>query len=344
MRQLLIGDCHFGIKTNSILWLNQQINFFKTKIFSIIENEHIDRIIFLGDLTDVRYSIEQQIGIELKNLIRTMVNKFKDKEFIMLAGNHDYFSPLEEFAQYNSYQLLFGEEFLKYHPNLIIVDQHPLLTNDGCLILPWYYTENPEHFDEFLYQFDIKHEVNAIFCHADLSIWPGGRIASLYGKPVYSGHIHYIYTDTVANLFNLGAAFSFTFNDVNQKRYVYILGDDYKIEKQIENDLTYRFIRLYNEQIFNEDADIFKNSYVQLCISQSNANKAEYIDQIKYLKITYPDANISPHIIDDGDIDEIQNVSKDMFNTNINTYIKRNIPEHLENKYELITQRVKENR
>ena len=39
---------------------------------------------------------------------------------------------------------------------------------------------------------------------------------------IYSGHIHFCYEDTLANLFNLGSACAFTFNDVNMDKYVYI--------------------------------------------------------------------------------------------------------------------------
>ena len=344
MKQLLIGDCHFGIKTNSVTWLNAQLTYFRTQIYDTIKNEDVDRIVFLGDLTDIRYSIEQQIGIELKNMIREMLDIYKDKEFIMLAGNHDYFSPLEEFAQYNSYELLFGPEFLQCHPNLKFVNQEPYLADDGSLFLPWYWTDNTDHFDELLYQFDMKHEVNAIFCHADLSVWPGARITSLYGKPVYSGHIHYIYEDTDANLFNLGAVFPLTFNDVNQDRFVYILNDDFKVEKKIKNITTFKFIRLYNEQLFDADDDVFHNSYIQLCVTQENINKARYIDQIKYLRLTYPDANIGIHVMDDdADIEELTQITNTGFNTNINKYIEENVPEHLNNKYEIIKQKIKEN-
>ena len=70
MREWLIGDLHFGIKNNSITWLESQIKFFEEQIFNIIKNENLDRIVFLGDVTDIRYSINQQIGIEVKNIIR----------------------------------------------------------------------------------------------------------------------------------------------------------------------------------------------------------------------------------------------------------------------------------
>lgn len=337
MRELVIGDLHFGIKNNSLTWLEQQLNFITNQVFPILENENIDRCIFLGDLTDIRYSINQQVGIELKKLFRTMLNNYPNITFIICAGNHDYYSPLEEFASYNSYELIFGEEFLLVHKNLIIVNQDPYITEDGALFLPWYWTENDNHIDEILYNYDFNDEVKEIFCHTDLSQWPGARIAAFKGTPIYSGHIHFCYEDTLANLFNLGSACAFTFNDVNMDKYVYIL-EDYKIVKKIKNVTTPSFKRLYNEEIFNVTDDMFNNSYVQLCISSNNINKAKYVEQIKELKNTYVDSNIRLHTIDEDT--DMTTLSVATFNTNIETYIEDNIPEYLDEKYQIIKDKI----
>ena len=339
MRELVIGDLHFGIKNNSLTWLEQQINFVNNQIFPLLESENLDRCVFLGDLTDIRYSINQQVGIELKKLFREMLTKFPNITFYICAGNHDYYSPLEEFASYNSYELIFGEEFLEVHKNLIIVNQDPYLTKDGALFLPWYWTENDSHIDEILYNYDFNDEVNEIFCHTDLSQWPGARIAAFKGTPIYSGHIHFVYEDTLANLFNLGSACSFTFNDVNMDKYVYIL-EDYKIVKKVKNVTTPAFRRLYNEEIFDVKPEIFNNSYVQLCISTNNINKAKYVEQIKELKNTYIDSNIRLHTIDEDT--DITTLSVATFNTNIETYIEDNIPDYLDTKYQLIKKQIKE--
>ena len=337
MRELVIGDLHFGIKNNSLTWLEQQLNFITNQVFPILENENIDRCIFLGDLTDIRYSINQQVGIELKKLFRTMLNNYPNITFIICAGNHDYYSPLEEFASYNSYELIFGEEFLIVHKNLIIVNQDPYITEDGALFLPWYWTENDNHIDEILYNYDFNDEVKEIFCHTDLSQWPGARIAAFKGTPIYSGHIHFCYEDTMANLFNLGSACAFTFNDVNMDKYVYIL-EDYEIVKKIKNVTTPSFKRLYNEEIFNVTDDMFNNSYVQLCISSNNINKAKYVEQIKELKNTYVDSNIRLHTIDEDT--DMTTLSVATFNTNIETYIEDNIPEYLDEKYQIIKDKI----
>lgn len=335
MRDLLIGDCHFGIKTNSIFWLNKQLEFFDKTVIPTIKNEHIDRIIFLGDLTDIRYSINQQIGIELKKLIRRIAEF--GKRTIFIAGNHDYYSPLEEFVEYNSYELLFGRDFLQQYKNVSFVTKEPLFEAQS-LFLPWYWTENPEHFDDMLYRYDIKHDVEAIFCHADLTCWPGPRIASIHGKPIYSGHIHWIVEDKICNLHNIGAALSLTFNDVNQDRFIYIL-EDFKIVKKIKNDITPRFIRITNEHIFEDNDSLYDNAYVQLMISSSNINKAEYVDRIKYLKNKYLDSNVRVHIIDSDY--ELENTNIQGLHSNIGQYIEDNIPENLNKKYLYIKDKIK---
>jgi hypothetical protein len=114
------------------------------------------------------------------------------------------------------------------------------------------------------------------------------------------------------------------------------------VVKRVKNNITPQFKQLYNEKIFDANEDVFNNSYVRLCISASNINKAKYIDQIKYLKSTYLDANIRINIIDEFDNGEM--LSVDGFNTNIQTYIEDNIPEHLNNKYEYIKEKMIENK
>ena len=339
MRTLLIGDLHFGIKSNSLTWLDFQKAFFKKQIFKTLEEKQINRCVFLGDIYDIRYSVNQQVGIDLKNIFRYMLDTYKDIEFIIVAGNHDYYSPIEEYRKYNMYELLFGYEFLEKHTNLKIVTDDPLYTDDGSLFLPWYYTDNPKHIDDLLYAYDFSNDVKAIFCHTDLTCWPGPRIASFKGCPIFSGHIHYIYVDEMAHLYNIGAALPLTFDDVNQQRYLYIL-EDFKIVEKIANNTTPRFIRIYNEDIFSITDNMFDNSYVQLCISTNNMNKARYVEQIKYIKNKYVSSTIRVHIIDDTT--NIETLAVNGFNTDIKKYIDSNIPDHLHSKYEMIRDRLNE--
>ena len=120
MRTLVVGDLHIGIKNNSLTWLESQLEFFDKQIFETIQNKDIKRVIFLGDIYDIRYSINQQVGIELQKKVRQMLTQFPDVHFFMIAGNHDYYSPLEEFAEYNLYNILFTEDFLQIRDPLRI--------------------------------------------------------------------------------------------------------------------------------------------------------------------------------------------------------------------------------
>lgn len=339
MRSLVIGDVHFGIKSNNSTWLDYQVRFFKEQVVPVIRENNIDNIIFLGDLFDIRYSMNQQIGIEVRKLIIALVDTFKDKQFIFIAGNHDYYSPLEDLQEYNSYSLLFGNDFLRCHQNVIFVTRDPKLMNEQ-LYLPWYYTENPEHFDSLLYNYKFGVEVKSIYCHTDLAIWPGARITALRGCPVYSGHIHNIQIDEENKLYNLGSACAFTFMDVNEAKYLYII-EDHKIVDKIENVTTPRFKRFYNEEIFTINEDDVKDSFIQLCISTDNINKAAYIDQVKYLKSTYTDASMRVHPIDDT-MSSTTTFAAEGFNTNISQFIDDNMPEYLTVKYEIIKDKLKE--
>lgn len=339
MRDLVIGDLHFGIKTNSINWLEAQLKFFDEQIFKVIEEKHPDRIIFLGDLMDIRYSTNHQIGIEVKKLMRKLGDIYKNP-IIFVAGNHDYYSPLEEFSEYNIYELMFGSEWYLRYPQFKFINKEPYLSDDGSLFLPWYYTENPDHFDDILYQYKMKTEVKVIYCHTDLSIWPGPRITALKGIPVYSGHIHFRIFDETCNLYNLGAALALTFNDVNQDRYIYII-EDYKIKEEIRNNTTFEFKSFVNDEIFTLTNEITNNSYVKLYISTSYINTPNYIERVKELKTSYNYQSMNTREIESEDDIKVSYVSEG-FNTNIKQYIKNNIPEYLNNKYEFITTKLED--
>lgn len=334
MRQLFIGDCHFGIHSNSVVWLENQLKFFNCQFIEILNSKDINRVVFAGDIFDQRYSVNQQIGAEVKKLIRDLVTKYLDIDFYFVAGNHDYYSPLEEFHEYNSYDLIFGEEFSQVHKNVKFINHEPYYDHQGNLYLPWYYTENFQNFSDILYSID--EEVKNIFCHSDLSQWDYSRSIALKNAKVWSGHIHNINEQPDRNLYNLGSMFAFNFSDVNTEKYMYILEDDTIVEK-IENTTTPKFKRFFNEEIFDLTEDDFKNSFIQLCIFSTNINKARYIERIKEIKTKYAEYNVRTQVIDNslGETLEVKG-----FNTNIDNYIEENIPETLKKKFEYIKQKL----
>lgn len=327
MRQLLIGDCHFGKHSNSVTWLETQLKFFNTQFVEVLDNKNINRVVFLGDLFDIRYSVNQQVGLEVKKLLRKLFIKYNNIEFFFISGNHDYYSPLEEFHAYNIYDLIFGEEFTKYYTNVKFIVDEPLFDHNN-LYLPWYYAENFNHFSETFYS--IEENIENVFCHADLTGWDYSRTTLLKNAKVWSGHIHGIVEDYERNLYNIGAMFSFDYNDVNMIKYMYILDGNNLVEK-IENITTPRFKRFFNEDIFTLTDEDFENSFVSLCIYSSNINKIKYIERLKEIKIKYD--NVRKEVIDNNSGETVQ---LSYFNANIDQYIENNVPEYLNDKYERI--------
>lgn len=324
---------HFGIKTNNLTWLELQKKFVEQIIDKSIDGH--DRVVFLGDLFDIRYSVNTLVGCEVKKLVRRLLNKHRDVQFVFVAGNHDYYSPVIDFEEYNAYELAFGEEFVEAYPNMQIVSSLPLL-KDRTLFLPWYFTEDDARYEatmkEYRGQFDI------VYCHTDCEHWSDAKAALKGDATVYSGHIHYPYVNIENRLFNLGAACAFTFNDVNSHRFLYTI-ENGKITDKIENDVTPRFSRFYNDRIFDLTETDLTNSITQLCISKDNLQKARFKEQIKYLKMTYTGCDIRVIEIDESMSDMYTGDTID-FNTNIHEYIRQNTPDHLSSKLDILTERL----
>ena len=334
MKDLVIGDLHFGIKTNSTPWMSKQLAFIRNQVMPLIEKH--DRVIFLGDIFDIRYSVNTQIGCEVKNIFREMLESNRGVQFYIVAGNHDYYSPMIEFEALNAYELVFGQEFVTIHDNLTIVSSLPVLT-DRTLMLPWYFTENDERYEATMKEYSGKFDV--IYCHTDCEHWSDAKAGLKGNATVYSGHIHYPYVNKELKLYNIGAACAFTFNDVNAQRFIYTI-EDGVITKTYENITTPRFRRYYNDRIFTLTADDLVNTSTQLCISPENKNKAAYRERIREIKSTYVDCDIKVVEVDDlnngfdGDTADLS--------TNIYEYIRQNMPSHLNNKFELLTDKLKD--
>lgn len=313
--------------------MQKQLQFIRTQIEPLIEQH--DRVVILGDLFDIRYSVNTQVGCEVKNVLRELLKKYKDVDFFIVAGNHDYYSPMIEFEHFNAYELVFGEEFVNAYDNLYIISSLPLL-KDRTLFLPWYFTENDERYlatmKEYNGQFDI------IYCHTDCEHWSEDKARLKGDAYVYSGHIHYPYVNKELKLYNIGAACSFTFNDVNAERFIYTIEDGI-IVNSYENVTTPRFRRYYNDRIFTLTAEDLINTTTQLCISPENKNKASYRERIREIKSTYVDCDIK--VVDVDEITTFDGETADL-STNIYEYIRQNMPSHLNNKFETLTDKLKE--
>ena len=170
--------------------------------------------------------------------------------------------------------------------------------------------------------------------------WDYSRTSLFSNAKVWSGHIHNAKEFDNPNLVQVGSMFSFNFADVNTTKHMYLIDDNGLIEK-IENTVSPRFKRFFNDEIFTLNETDFENAYVQICIFKTNINQLKYIERIKEIKSNYAQYNLRIQIIDNS-LGETLELS--YFNANIDNYIHDNIPEHLTDKYEIVKDKIQNNK
>lgn len=265
---VLFTDTHFGVKNNSMTWLQSQLDFiykqFIPELTKLKRTHPKDRVnlIHLGDVFDSRSTISTYVATKVREAfseLRSVVD-----EFDIIAGNHDYYSPNTD--EVCSIDLLLEGLGINLHT------KDSYITLDGDLYLPWYQYQDTEKVTRLVESGVAKR----LFTHADIV----SNIVPYKNVPIYSGHIHTPYIDKHKKLYNLGSCYSINFADANQQRGYYIItNDSYEF---VPNTKSIRFYRLYNEEIFNTDISSLNcNDYIELYISETNMIKDKYIEEIK---------------------------------------------------------------
>ena len=236
MIDIIFTDTHFGWKNNSMTWLNSQMDFIYKQFIPYIKqtrrNEKV-RVIHLGDVFDSRSTISTYVATKV-------VQAFKDiravcDEFIILCGNHDFYSPNSDTV--NTVKLFMS------NLDIDIVDQE-ILERDNHAFVPWYVWQNE----------DLEIESDYVFCHTDLLHDP--IPTSCIHKMVMSGHIHTPQYKEARGKYNLGSCYSLNFADANSTRGFYILKDGQLAFEP--NKVSINFYRIYNEDILEKDLNKFK--------------------------------------------------------------------------------------
>lgn len=311
MKTILITDTHFGVKQNSMTWLNSQADFLENQLIPYIKqfNKQEIRLVHLGDVFDSRSTISTYVAARIIKIFKELNESVN--EFIIIGGNHDYYSPNSD--EVDTINLLFGDLGIK----LVTKDSY---VNGKDIFVPWYQWE--DHQEEL--QNDIKeYNIKNVFTHADIVT----SKVNIKGCNIYSGHIHIPYIKN--KIRNLGSCYALNFADANAPRGFYVLEDE-KLQF-IENEKSIKFYRLYNEDIFKDINHLKSTDYIELYISQSNLSKHEYNDRITYLTKKHKYIWVIPQatILEAGD--EIKFEGYDV------AAITRDlIPENLKDKFEIV--------
>ena len=318
MIDVIFTDTHFGWKNNSMTWLNSQMNFiynqFIPKIKELSKEDSI-RVIHCGDVFDSRSTISTYVATKV-------VQAFKDirlvcDEFIIVCGNHDFYSPNSDIV--NTVRLLLS------NLDIDIVDTE-ILERDNHAFIPWYVYETGKFTTNAKY----------VFCHADIvnGIIPNGCI----GKTIFSGHIHTpLYRET-KRLYNLGSCYSLNFADSNSIRGFYIRKDlgNHNFVEFVPNKESIKFYRLYNDEVLTTDLSKFSsNDYIELYISETNMSRDEYINNIKRYTNQFTHLWIIPQVVNSTGA-----INEDFKEYDIASIMESLIPDDLQDFYNKVKQRI----
>lgn len=272
----IITDTHFGVKQNSITWLNSQMDFMYKQLLNhiqmCVESElyHKVRLIHMGDVFDSRSTISTLVATRVVELFTELC---KWCEVIIIAGNHDFYSPNSD--EVDTLTLLLKNTGATLYTKDLVKNIIPG-TKTYEMFVPWY-----KWGDDTIDSMMKCHggDIVNVFAHNDIVNEPIPFTHLSKETRLFSGHIHT--PSFKKNLYNMGSCFALNFADSNQERGYYVMVDNGD-PKFYCNNCSIKFWRLYNEEIFNEKKSnsIRPGDYVELYISQTNMADSKYIEKI----------------------------------------------------------------
>lgn len=326
-KQIFISDTHFGVRNNSITWLESQKAFIYDQLIPYLKKIKDDRVtvIHLGDVFDSRSSISPMICMEADKIFQE-ISKYCD-ELIVIAGNHDFYSPIENDNNFTSLKML--PCYWQDGNVCIFADteySHALNSNGiSNVFIPWFRFHNPTSLKEIIDKYD---PVN-IFTHTDVDHLDKEIQELVNGRNIISGHIHIPLIEPNKKHWTLGSCFPLNYADADSARGFYETTDwDMSTIKFIENTKSIKFHRITNEQVLTY-SEYSQQDYIELTIKDTLYEREDIQKAIKEFYNTCYHFTVT---IEQEDI-EIESVDQDLGIYNI---VKKSCPEHLHPKLETI--------
>ena len=186
-RIFLLSDVHFGVRSNSLEWIQNQVQFFRKFYIPYLRKnvQKGDILFFLGDWFDNR----QLLDIYVMNIsIDLMMEMSEILPVHIITGNHDIYKKHD--TDVNSLRSF------RYINNVQIYE-NPFIATNGkskILVMPWVGDKEKEE------KYSKANNADYIFAHTDISgfRYDNGRkivrganiIDTDRFKRVISGHVH----------------------------------------------------------------------------------------------------------------------------------------------------------
>ena len=326
MKMVLLGDCHFGMRNDSILFHEYYSKFYQNILFPYMTENGIDTIFQMGDLFDRRKYINFNSLYQSRRYFFNIC-KTNNIKLHTILGNHDisYKNTLEV----NSSELLLND-----YDNVVIHRYADTIEFDGVPIdvIPWICDENENEIFEFINkstsQICFGHFEIAGFemdrgnvCHEGIDVEKFRRY-----DIVLSGHFHHKSSDK--NILYVGTPGEMTWADYNDERGFHVFDTDtrtltfvrnpYRIFNKITYDDTVQDFEFWKTYDFSA----LKDTYVKVVVvNKQNPYLFDTVIDSLY-KATVADISIVETFNDNEEKidDDIVNQAEDTM-TILNKYI-----------------------
>jgi len=274
----IFSDLHVGVSSDSKIKLNE------TKkcvdwIIKKFKQEHVDYVIFCGDLFNSRYSVNVYTlnnGIEIVEAL-----SINFEQVFLIVGNHDIY--YKNSNEINS--ISFFEKISESDNIHVISSDAKFLDINGTKIglYPWAYdinnTKEIENFE--VPDFAFGHfELNGIELVGAISSGSKYNLRDMFklGKIIFSGHYHgnkvYKCAEFNSYLYMIGSPLQLDWGDYNKDKKIVVLDTANDEIKEFKNTVNAKFEKVFYSDLVKEkwtDDQLYKlcnHNFVKFVIDQ----------------------------------------------------------------------------
>ncbi len=300
-----ITDTHFGSKSFNKTVFESMMTFFEEQFFPWCLKNDVKNVIHCGDLVHNRNMIDIWINQQIKS---RFFRFFQDNNINLhvLVGNHDLYYK-------SSMEVNYLVENTREFSNIKVYNEQEKIQigKYTFLMIPWVINNTNFEFKD-----------TADICCGHFETIGFKMTSNMYAddgfqarhfddfKLTFSGHFHI--KSSKKNIHYIGTQYPITWNDYNETKGFYVLGDDYKT-KYIENKVNPKFVKIYYSELDNVQS-----------ISVSGLNKSnKIVDVNKALKIANENyckliiKNVEHQNLMDSFYQSLVNVSRDAYRIEI---------------------------
>ena len=270
MKLIILGDCHFGMRGDSLEFHNYYKRFYQEVLFPYVVKNNITTIFQMGDLFDRRKFINfNTLYLSRQYFFNTI--KELGIQFHTILGNHDIY--YKNVLEVNSSQML-----LKDYDNIIVYDEPNKVVFDGVDVdvIPWICADNEMEIKKFIEnstsQICFGHFEIAGFemdkgnvCHEGLD----KSILKRYDI-VLSGHFHHKSSD--GQITYVGTPGEMTWTDYNDPRGFHVFDTETREMEFIQNPYRMFYKISYDDTVSDFefwksfDYNALKETYVKVIV------------------------------------------------------------------------------